>query len=111
MKVQFDQHVNSNPNWNVGDEVWLRSKKILTTRPSPKLDHRWLGPFPISEKISNSAYKLTLPLSMQGLHPVFHVSLLWKHHVDTIPGCQPAKLTPIRLEDGDKWEVEEILDC
>ncbi|WAQ88259.1 hypothetical protein PtA15_9A386 [Puccinia triticina] len=52
MKKQFDRNVRSTPEWNVGDYVWLNSKNISTTRPSPKLGHRWLGPFPICAKIS-----------------------------------------------------------
>jgi hypothetical protein len=38
-EAQFDKGVKDTPNWNVGEEVWLNSKNISTTRPSPKLDH------------------------------------------------------------------------
>jgi hypothetical protein len=61
MKAQFDKGMKDTPNWNIGKEVWLNSRNISTTRPSPKLDHRWLGPFQIFKKIPQSAYKLTLP--------------------------------------------------
>jgi len=60
-KYQFNKHVRNNPDWKVGDDVWLNSKNISTTRPCPKLDDQWLGPFPISKIISSSAYELTLP--------------------------------------------------
>jgi len=39
MKVQFDRHVRTNPNWKIGDEVWLNNKNILTACPCPKLDN------------------------------------------------------------------------
>ncbi|KNF00623.1 hypothetical protein PSTG_06038 [Puccinia striiformis f. sp. tritici PST-78] len=37
MTRYFDQHVKETPNWNIGDKVWLSSKHIPTTRPSPKM--------------------------------------------------------------------------
>ena len=111
MKCHFDKHVRTNPDWNVGDEVWLNSRNISTTRPCPKLDDRWLGPFPISKVISSSAYELTLPASFRGVHPVFHVSLLRKHQPDMIEGRQPDTPDPITIDQNEEWEVEEILDC
>ncbi|KAA1116677.1 hypothetical protein PGT21_050140 [Puccinia graminis f. sp. tritici] len=111
MKNQFDKGVKDTPIWNVGEEVWLNSKNISTTRPSPKLDHRWLGPFQISKKISQSAYKLTLPLSMQGVHPVFHVSVLRKHNPDTITGRRHPSPEPVQVNNEEEWEVEGVLDC
>src|SRR5882724_11487154 len=35
------------PPFNVGDTVWLDLWNIRTTRPSKKLNHQFLGPFPI----------------------------------------------------------------
>jgi hypothetical protein len=110
MKDQFDKHVRQTPLWKVGDGVWLNSRNIATTRPSPKLDHRWLGPFSISEVILPSMYKLTLPLSMKGIHPVFHVSILRKHNPNTIQHQRTAAPAPIQLKEGVEWEIEEILD-
>jgi hypothetical protein len=111
MKIQFDKSVRSTPEWNIGDQVWLNNKNITTTRPSPKLDHRWLGPFTISKRVSRSTYKLNLPLSMKGIHPVFHVSLLRKHKVDEIEERQIKEPSQIFIEGNEEWEVAEILDC
>ncbi|OAV87251.1 hypothetical protein PTTG_29513 [Puccinia triticina 1-1 BBBD Race 1] len=111
MKSQFDRGVRNTPNWDVSNMVWLDSKNIATTRPCLKLGHRWLGPFPILAKILNSVYKLTLPLSMKGLHPVFHVSVLKKHMTDTIAGRIAAHPGPVEVEGEIEWEVGEILDC
>ncbi|KNE88802.1 hypothetical protein PSTG_17762, partial [Puccinia striiformis f. sp. tritici PST-78] len=110
MKTQFDKHVRETPEWKEGEEVWLNSRHISTTRPNAKLTHRWLGPFVISKRISTSAYKLTLPVSMQKVHPVFHVSVLRRHKADMIDGRQAPTPDPIRMEGMDEWEVEEILD-
>ncbi|KNE98346.1 hypothetical protein PSTG_08422 [Puccinia striiformis f. sp. tritici PST-78] len=111
MKQQFDRHVKKTPQWKEGSEVWLNSKHIATTRPTAKFEHRWLGPFPIQRQISTSAYKLTLPPSMKGVHPVFHVSMLRKHQVDTIEGRRRSAPQPVEVLGAEEWEVEEVLDC
>jgi hypothetical protein len=84
MATQFNRKVCRTPQWDIGDKVWLNSRQISASRTSPKLEHRWLGLFPIPSQISPSAYRLTLPNSMRGVHPIFHVSVLRKHDVDTI---------------------------
>jgi hypothetical protein len=105
MKRQFDKSVRPTPDWQIGDKIWLSSKNISTTRPSPKLEHRWLGPFPVSAKISHSTYKLTLPDLVKGVHPVFHVLVLRKHQPDTIADRRTPMPDPVVVEG------EEILDC
>jgi hypothetical protein len=110
MKIQFNKHVRPTPNWRVGNKVWLNSQNIPTTRPSPKLGHKWLGPFPIAAKISSSAFKLTLPSSMTRIHPVFHVSILRKHTGDSIVGRSQTRPEPIQVDGDTEWEIEGILD-
>jgi hypothetical protein len=41
-----------------------------------KLASRYIGPFPILEKCVTMTYKLELPLSLAGVHDIFHVSQL-----------------------------------
>jgi hypothetical protein len=43
-----------------------------------KLAPRYIGPFPILEKCGPVAYKLELPISLAGVHDIFHVSQLKK---------------------------------
>ena len=43
-----------------------------------KLSPRFVGPFPIVERIGALAYRLELPASLAGIHNVFHVSMLRK---------------------------------
>jgi hypothetical protein len=111
MKTQFDQKIRDTPRWNVGDKVWLNSRQIATTRPKPKLDHQWLGPFPIIGKVFNSTYRLSLPESMQKVHPVIYVLVLQKHTADSIEGRRHKPPDPIEIEGQEEWEVEDLLDC
>jgi hypothetical protein len=43
-----------------------------------QLAPRYIEPFSILEKCGNMAYKLELPLSLAGVHDIFHVSHLKK---------------------------------
>jgi hypothetical protein len=43
-----------------------------------KLSPHYIRPFPILEKCRTIAYKLELPLSLAGVHNIFHVSQLKK---------------------------------
>jgi hypothetical protein len=39
-----------------------------------KLQLRFIGSFPIIQRIGKVAYRLALPSKLQGIHDVFHVS-------------------------------------
>jgi hypothetical protein len=95
--------------FEVGDQVWLLSKNIKTTRPSKKLDYRRLGPFKIIQKIGKVAYKLDLPSSMK-IHNVFHVSLLEPTIKNKFQGRTQEPPPPVDIEGEEEFEVEEILD-
>src|SRR5882724_5945164 len=85
---------------------------MTTTQPTKKLDHKWLGPYPIEKVISRSAYRLKLPSSFGQTHPVFSVTLLRPYNADTIAErvqCDPPP--PPVIKDGvEEYEVERILD-
>ena len=97
--------------YKTGDMVYLDASDIHTTRPSRKLSHRRLGPFPIGKEAGNSAYRLRLPLSMSRIHPVFNVVKLSLALLDPIHGhhSQPPPLLEI-VDGEEEWVVEEILD-
>src|SRR3954447_6949062 len=97
------------PILKVGNKVWLNAKNIITRRPSRKLDHRRLRPFPISKVISPWAYELELPHDMK-IHPVQHVSLLDPAHDDPLP--EQINPSPPSVEVNEKLEyhVESVLD-
>ena len=93
-----------------GALVWLNSKNIKTRRPSKKLDHKRLGPFKVESKVSDNAYRLTLPHSMRFLHPVFHVSLLSLHRANSIPNRTQPPPPPVEVDGENEYFVDAILD-
>jgi hypothetical protein len=100
------------PPFQIGDRVWLLRRYIKTTQPSPKLDSKRLGPFPITAAIGTRAFRLALPPTMK-IHPVFHVSLLEPYNPNTLPNrTQPVPPPPEVLNEDDTydWEVDKILD-
>jgi len=74
------------PIYKLGDRVYLDASDIKTTRPSPKLLYRRLGPFEIECQVGPSAYRLKLPHGMRQLHPVFNVVKLSAALEDPILG-------------------------
>ncbi|MBW0561365.1 hypothetical protein O181_101080 [Austropuccinia psidii MF-1] len=96
--------------FNLGDMVWLSSNKIKSTRPTKKLSERWLGPFPILNKVSTHAYHLKLPSQWKSIHSVFHISLLEPFKTSTIPNWHQEPPPPIIIEEEEEWEVSQILD-
>ena len=62
MQAQYyNKHRLPAPEYQRDQLVWLLRRNIKTTRPSGKLDHRRLGPYPIIHKIYSLAYQLALP--------------------------------------------------
>ena len=47
-----------------------------------KLASRYIGPFKILERVDIVAYRLALPLSLSGVHELFHVFMLRKYTPD-----------------------------
>jgi hypothetical protein len=84
---------------------------LTTTRPSWKLSHRRLGPFPVENQVSCNAYRLQLPFPMRRLHLVFNIVKLTTAPPDLIPRRHPQPPLPPEVIDGeDEYLVEKILD-
>jgi hypothetical protein len=106
----YNQGVQVQPTFQVGEKVFLRHDNILITAPSKKLASRFLGPFPIIARLSELVYKLKLPKTLR-IHDVFQVALLQRHHEDTIEGRRRQPPPPIITPDEDvQWEVHAVLD-
>jgi hypothetical protein len=67
--------------FEAGDHVYLKvspMKGVKRFGVTGKLSPCYIGPFSILEKCGKVAYKLELPLSLVGVHDIFHVSQLKK---------------------------------
>lgn len=101
-----DKRKAAPPRYKEGDRVWLSSKNITTTRPSKKLDYKFLGPFEIEKVLGTNVMKLKLPGSMK-IHPIFHVSLLKPYIED--PKRKRREPGPVTVEGQEEYEVERIV--
>ena len=54
----------------------MPKRRVVRFGKRGKLSPRFIGPFEILERVGTVAYRLALPLSMSGVHEVFHVSML-----------------------------------
>ena len=101
--------------FNIGDLVLLKADQIGTVvdrkRRLSKLDERYLGPFEICEVVSDSAYKLILPDTLN-IWPVFHVSVLERYlKPDSDFGQQYAEVPLPELKDEvEYYQLERILN-
>jgi hypothetical protein len=95
-------------SFDVGEKVWLDSRNLRLKTNSSKLTDRRLGPFEISEKLSDRAYRLKLPVNLK-IHNVFYVGLLSKVKEDEARPIlkEPG---PLEVEGEEEYEVEEIAD-
>jgi len=111
MTRYYNQRRSPAPVFKPGDQVYLDASDIRTTRPSPKLSHRRLGPFEIERQVGPIAYWLKLPHGLRQLHPVFNVVKLSAALDNPIPGRKPqAPPPPIVIDRELEWEVEEVSD-
>jgi hypothetical protein len=106
MERQANRH-RREPDFNVGDSVYLTLKPYKISRPSRKLAEQNAGPFEIIKKIGN-AYKLRLPPSMK-IHPVFSPDKLRKAPNDPLPGQRIAHPSPVEINGELEWEIDRIL--
>jgi len=89
MTRYYNQRRSLAPIFKPGDQVYLDASDIRTTRLSPKLSHRRLGPFEIECQVGPLAYRLKLPHELRQLHLVFNVVKLSAALDDPIPGRKP----------------------
>ena len=78
----------------------------LKLHGSCKFRDRFVGPFVITERIGETAYRLDLSLhaALHGVHNVFHVSLLCDWHNNRVH----ADVPPIEIDGEAEYKVGEI---
>jgi len=110
MKKYYDRKQGKTLQYILGEKVWLDASNIQTGRPTKKLDHKRLGPFPISKVLANYTYELKLPKTMK-IHPVFSVVKLILFNANDIPEHVIKEPPPPIMKAGvEEFEIKEILD-
>ena len=107
MTEQANRH-RKDVSYEVGDQVFLSTRNIKTSRPCKKLDYKMIGPFEVTEKRGH-AYKLDLPKG-SSIRNVFHSSLLRRAARDPLPGQKLVPPESVTINDEEEWEVDDILD-
>ena len=110
-KKYADKH-RRHDTFQLNDRVLLDCSDITFTIGTKKLLDKYLGPYSITQVISDVAYKLDLQIRFR-IHPVFHISKL-KRYVETnkFPDRkQVDRPAPVMKLDGkDAWYVERIIN-
>lgn len=101
------------PAYRVNDEVFLDTRNITTARPMKKLDHKFFGPYIITEVLGSHNYKLRLPFEHELMHDTFHTSLLRPAPKDPLPGQTNPPPPPITIDsNGQKlYAIDAIVDA
>ena len=71
--------------YEIGEKVFLKVspwKKVMRFGKKGKLSPRFIGPYEVIEKVDPVAYRLALPLELENIHNVFHVSMLRRYRLD-----------------------------
>ena len=87
--------------FEVGDKVFLKVsplRNVVRFGSVGKLAPRFVGPFPIIEKIGKMAYRVELPERLAGVHNVFHVSQIRKCLHESAEVVEPSILEEVEVE-------------
>ena len=95
--------------FSVRDMVWLQSKNVKVHQQSQKLGPKQLGPFAVTEVLSDLDYRLQLPPALK-LHDVFHIDRLSPWKGNDINGQEPPPPGPLLVEGEEEYEVGHIRD-
>ena len=95
--------------FGVGDCVWLQAKQIKIHQQSAKLGPKQLGPFKVTEVLSDVDYRLALPSALR-LHDIFHVSQLSPYKGNEVNGLTPPPPNPVTIDNKEEYEVDHIRD-
>ncbi|KAJ1596226.1 hypothetical protein NDA14_001345 [Ustilago hordei] len=95
--------------FKVGDMVYINRRNWKTRRPTPKLDTRFAGPYPVQERVGRRAYRITLPANLR-VHDVFHVSMLKPARTSSLPQLAEQPTIPSLPDEDLNFEVEALID-
>ena len=105
MTAEANKH-RREPDFDIGDWVWLSSKNYNIDRPSRKLGPKVIGSYRILDRVGYS-YKLDLPPTMK-IWPVIHARYLRKDPRNPLNGQIQDPLPSVNISGEDEWDVEEV---
>ena len=96
--------------YEIGEKVFLKVspwKKVMRFGKNDKLNPRFIGPYEVIEKVGLVAYKLDLPLELEKIHNVFHVSMLRRSRSDTshVVSSETIELRPNLTYEEEPVEI------
>lgn len=114
-QISQEEQANANrqphPAYRPGDEVYLDSRNITSSRPIKKLDNKFYGPYKIEKVLDSHSYRLKLPDEFGKIHRTFHPSLLMPANQPSLPGQKDPPPPPISIDENGEllWAIEAIL--
>ncbi|KAM2168762.1 hypothetical protein ACFX1Q_038171 [Malus domestica] len=107
-----ETHISAYAMHPGGDWVFLKLspwRGVVRFGKKDKLSPRFIGPYMITERVGEVAYRLALPLELSKVHDVFHVFML--HHFVSDPShVIPPQPLEINLDLTYDEEPVTILD-
>ncbi|KAM1317837.1 hypothetical protein ACFX2H_003040 [Malus domestica] len=98
--------------YKIGDWVFLKLspwRGVVRFGKKGKLSPRYIGPYRITERVGEVAYKLEVLLELSKVHDVFHVSML-RHYVSNPSHVIPPQPLDINLDLTYDEKPVTILD-
>ncbi|KAM2022258.1 hypothetical protein ACFX16_044182 [Malus domestica] len=106
-KSLADKHA-TNRKYDVSDWVFLKLspwKYVVRFGKKGKLSLRYIGPYMITERVGEVAYRLELPPELSKVHDVFHVSML-RHYVSDPSHVIPPQ--PLEINSDLTYDEEPV---
>ena len=97
--------------YEIGENVFLKvspRKKVMRFGRKGKLSPKFIGLYEMIEKVGPVAYRLALPLKLEKIHNVFHVSMLRRYRSDPLHVVSSETIA-LRLDLTYEEEPVEIL--
>ena len=96
--------------YEIGEKVFLKVspwKKVMRFGKKGKLSPRFIGPYEVIEKVGPVAYRLALPLELEKMHSVFHVSMLRRYQSDPshVVSSETIELRPDLIYEEEPVEI------
>ncbi|XP_073133964.1 uncharacterized protein [Henckelia pumila] len=98
-KKSYANHRRRDLEFSVRDHVFIRvapMKGVMRFGKKRKLAPRFIGPFEIVDRVGALAYRVALTPNLDGVHNVFHVSMLRKYisNQSHVLSLEPLQLSP-----------------